>query len=319
MHLVPESVAAELVSIDDAITVIRQAFVDLHLGRAEVFPVVIGTASDPANRFALKSARIGTDSLGVKVGTYWPGNVARGQVAHGSTVLLLDDATGYPSAVVGASHLTALRTAAADAVAVDALAPAEARTLLVIGTGHQAYHEAIAVSRVRELDEVMVWGRSSERAEHLAADLASVGLPASAESLDEALARAEIVVTVTSSQQPIVPRAGLRPGVHISAMGADTPGKQELDLDVARGARLVADVPAQSVVNGELQHLAAAGEITPSDIVALGAVLCGDAIGRDHPEQLTVFDSSGTAIQDLAICSLAVRLAVERGRALEVS
>jgi ornithine cyclodeaminase len=306
--MINEETAASLVTIDDAIVAVRDAFIALDERRAEVFPVASGTGSDPANRFSVKSGRIDGVGPGVKIGTYWPGNVGRGQVAHASTVLLIDDSTGFPVAVVGASHLTALRTAAVDAVAVDALAPADAGSLTVIGTGHQAFYDAVAISRVRTLTRVAVWGRNPARASELARRLRDEpGLPAQALDLDAALDGAQIVTTVTSSRAPLATPDQLRSVTHISAMGADSPGKQELDIDVVVASRCFADLTDQASTIGELQHAVAAGRLAAPEITPIGAVLTGRAPGRQRADERTLFDSSGTAIQDLASCHLALR------------
>lgn len=319
MFVVSEEVAARLVSIDDAIDAVRAAFVALARGEAEVFGVAGGTGSDPKNRFAAKSGRIDGLALGIKIGTYWPGNVEQNLDAHASTVLLLDDETGFPLAVVGASHLTALRTAAADAVAVDVLARESASRLLIIGTGHQAYYDAIGIARVRKLSEIMVWGRNSGRAAELAGRLSEAGLPASATALEAGIERAEIISTVTSSDTPLVSAAIVRPGTHISAMGADSPGKAEIDIELISSARCFADVVEQALTIGELQHAFAAGVIARASITSIGDVLSGDASGRESDEQITIFDSSGVAIQDLAVCARAIDLAVSSDEAIKVS
>jgi len=318
MYVVPESVASELVDLDAAIAAVRAAYVQLQSGTAELFPVATGTGSDRRNGFAVKSGRVGS-ALGVKVGSYWPGNAGRGSEAHASTVLLLDDDTGYPRALIGASHLTALRTAAVDAVAVDALARGDATRLVVVGTGHQSHWDALAIARVRGLDHVSVWGRDADAAERRAGQLRDAGLPAEAvPDLTRALAGADIVTTVTSSDRPLFDRSQLAPGVHVSAMGADAPGKQELDPAVLDEALLVADLPEQALRIGEFRHAAREGRIGPEDLVPLGAVLCGDHPGREDQLRRTVFDSSGTALQDLAVCTLALDAAVADGSAIEV-
>lgn len=318
MFVVSEEVAARSVSIDDAIDAVRAAFIALALGTAEVFAVAGGTASDPANRFAAKSGRIDGLALGIKIGTYWPGNVERNLVAHASTVLLLDDETGFPLAVVGASCLTALRTAAADAAAADVLARETASKLLVIGTGHQAYYDALGISRVRELSEVMVWGRDSARAEELARRLSEDGLPAGATPLEAGIERAEIISTVTSSDAALVGAAMVRPGTHIGAMGADSPGKAEIDVELISAARCFADVVDQAVTIGEFQHAFAAGAIKRESITPIGDVLSGNAPGRQSDDEITIFDSSGTAIQDLAVCARALDVAVAHNEAIRV-
>lgn len=318
MFVVPESVASTLVDLDDAISAVRDAYVQFHAGDAEVFEVTGGTGSDPANRFAVKSARVGA-TLGVKVGTYWPGNTEAGSVAHASTVLLLDDRTGYPRALVAASHLTALRTAAVDAVAVDALARADARRLAVLGTGHQSFFDALAIAKVRPLDVVHVWGRDAGAASRSAASLSDAGVPARAVTeVSAAIADADIITTVTSSDHPLFSSDQIGEGVHISAMGADSPGKQELDPAVLEGALLVADLPEQAVRIGEFQHAARAGRVGVQDLVPLGEVVSGSRSGRTDASRRTVFDSSGTALQDLAVCTLALEAALAAGTALEV-
>ena len=318
MYVVPEPVAAELLTIDDAIAAVHEGFISLDARKATVFPVSMGSGPDGMSRFGAKSGRIDGVALGVKVGTYWPQNAGRGIPAHGSTVLLLEEATGLPLAVVGASHLTALRTAAGNAVATRALARPAAKSLLVIGTGHQAFYEAVAVSRVRKLDEVMVWGRNESRAAELADKLRTAGLPARAERLEMALGRADLIATVTASHEALIDIPGVRPGTHISAMGSDTAGKQELGVALVRAARLFADVPSQSVTIGELQHAVAQGLVAADSITPIGAVLSGRKPGRTRDDEITIFDSSGTAIQDLAVCSRALTLALAAGRAITV-
>jgi len=228
-----------------------------------------------------------------------------GLAAHGSTVLLLDDATGFPVAVVAATHLTALRTAAVDAVAVDALARPDASRLVVVGTGHQAGFDARAIAYIRPLTDIAICGRNQQAAARLVADLASQGLPARVADVS-AVADADIVVTVTSAHEPLLRAGDLRLGTHISAMGADSPGKQELDVDIPMMARCVVDRVEQASSIGELQHALAARAIAVEDLVTLSDVLIGAAPGRRDDREVTMFDSSGMAIQDLAVCSLAL-------------
>lgn len=221
--------------------------------------------------------------------------------------------------MIGASHLTALRTAAADAVAADALARETASRLLVIGTGHQAYYDAVGISRVRDLSEIMVWGRDSHRAVELAGHLSEDGLPATVTALEAGIERAEIIATVTSSDAALISAAMVRPGTHISAMGADSPGKAEIDIELISAARCFADVVDQAVTIGEFQHAYAAGVIGKESITPLGEVLSGDAPGRESDDEITVFDSSGTAIQDLAVCARALDMALANDEAIEVT
>jgi ornithine cyclodeaminase/alanine dehydrogenase-like protein (mu-crystallin family) len=302
--VVSESTAKRLVGIADAIAVSEAAFASLARGESLLFPAVRGHGSDPATRFGVKSGYDGVRRLpGLKVGTYWPGNVGLGLGNHGSTTLLLDDDTGYVQGIVAATYLTALRTAAADAVAVKYLAREDARVLALVGTGHQAYYDALAVSQVRDLRRVLVCGRRADAAEALAQRLREAGVPA--------------VSTVTASRAPLIAAGLLRPGTHVSAMGADGPGKQELAIELVAGASLWADAPQQSVAMGEFQHAAAAGLIETSAIGAIGNLIAGQVHDRSA-DQITIFDSSGIALQDLAICAFALERARAAGLASEV-
>jgi ornithine cyclodeaminase len=313
LKIVPEHAAREAVSLDDAIAVVEAAFIDLAAGRSALFPVALGQGA-ASERFGAKLGRDGAGGVpGLKVGTYWPDNRARGLPAHGSTTLLLDPASGFPQALVAATHLTALRTAAADAVAVRALARADAERLLVIGTGHQAYWETRAVARVRQLAAVVIAGRSGEAAEALAARLRDDGLPARSGTVAADAPASDIIVTVTAAHQPVLAATDVRPGTHISAMGADEPVKAEMDPALFAAARLFADLPRQSAAIGEFSQAVVNG-LDPERIEAIGNVLAG-AAGRVAGDDVTIFDSSGVAIQDLAIARLALTRAEAMGLA----
>ncbi|USX52800.1 ornithine cyclodeaminase family protein [Lentzea sp. HUAS12] len=290
---VSESESAALVDDDLALAAAREAF--LATAHGSTFPVVIGSSSTPGTRFTLKSGSAG-DLVGVKIGSFWPDNTDLPR--HSSTIVLLDPATGRLKAVVEAAAANAYRTAAADTLAVRTLARDDSRTLTVIGTGHQALHEARAVSRVRPIDRVLVVGRRADAARRFAADVtAATGLPAEAVDTRTGVAEADVLVTATTAREPLFDASWVRPGTHISAMGVDGPGKQELPAGIYDRAKLFCDLPEQSTTIGEFQHAPSAAP------VALGAVLAGAAPGRTSPEDVTVFDSSGFALQDLTLAA----------------
>lgn len=310
--VVTETAARRLVTLADAIAVVEAAFVSLHRGESLVFPSVRGHGSDPMTRFGVKAGYDGARRLpGLKVGSYWAGNPAKGLEAHGSTTLLLDDETGFPKALVAASYLNALRTAASDAVAVRRLARPDAEVLTVVGTGNQAYWDALAVAQVRDLAKVWVCGRNADGATRLAARLAEAGLAAEAGPVEAAVAAADIICTVTASREPLFAARLVSPGAHISAMGADGPGKQELDPALLAQSPLWADAPEQSVLIGEFQHAP-----RTRDVRALGALLAGEGPGRAREDEITVYDSSGIALQDLAIAAFALDRAQAAGAGL---
>jgi ornithine cyclodeaminase/alanine dehydrogenase-like protein (mu-crystallin family) len=316
IHAVSETVARQLVSLRDTIGLMEAAFASLDRGESQVFPFVAGHGSDPATRFGAKLGYDGVRRLpGVKIGTYWPGNAAKGIGNHGSNTLLLDNDTGLPIALVAATHLTALRTAASNAVAVRHLARQDASVLAIVGPGHQAYWDARAIAEVRTLERILVGGRRAVAAEALAERLRGDGLPAEASELSPALARADIISTATGSRAPLFAAAEVRPGVHISAAGADGPGKQELDPALAARASLWADLPSQSVALGEFQYLGASGV---HRVQPIGGLLAGRLPGRQTDDEITVYDSSGIGLQDVAICAFALERALAEGLAISL-
>lgn len=316
IHVVSETVARRLVTPRDAVALMEEAFADLDGSLSKVFPFVAGHGSDPKTRFGAKLGYDGRRRLpGVKIGSYWPGNTSRQIGNHASNTVLLDDETGLPIALVAATHLTALRTAASNAMAVKALARETASVLVVVGPGHQSYWDARTIAEVRTLDRILICGRQPERAEALAERLRQDGLPAQASELASALAQADIISTATASRAPLFAADMVRPGVHISAAGADGPGKQELDPALAASASLWADLPSQSVALGEFQYLGAA-EV--DRVQPIGGLLAGRLPGRRSDDEITVYDSSGVGLQDIAICAFALERALAAGLAVQV-
>lgn len=293
LHIGEEETAA-LVDEELALQAARAAFAATVDGT--VFPSLAVHGSDPRNQFTLKPSASATHA-GVKIGTYWPGNAEHGLPRHHSTLLLLDQTIGRIAAVLEVGTANAYRTAAADALAVELLARPEATTLAVFGTGHQAAYEVRAVSRVRPIEEVLIVGRTPERAERMAAALTSQGHAARACDTEEACARADVIVTATTARTdtpPLFDADWVRPGTHLSCMGADAPSKRELPPDLFGRARVFCDLPEQARRMGESQHAPAATVLTP-----LGEVLTGHAAGRTDDSDITVFDSSGIGLQDL--------------------
>ncbi|MFH8774533.1 MULTISPECIES: ornithine cyclodeaminase family protein [unclassified Streptomyces] len=295
LHITEEETAA-VVDEDLALQAAREAFAATVDGA--VFPGLAVHGSDPKNRFTLKPSASATHA-GVKIGSYWPGNPEQGLPRHHSTLLLLDQTIGRIAAVLEVGKANAYRTAAADALAVDLLARPDATTLAVFGTGHQAAYEVRAVSRVRPVAEVLVVGRDEDRAARMAADLAAEGRTAMVTGAEEACARADVIVTATNATAdapPLFQAAWVRPGTHISCMGADAPGKRELDPELFSVARVFCDLPEQARRMGESQHAPDKTVLTP-----LGEVLTGRVSGRTDDADITVFDSSGIGLQDLCL------------------
>ena len=303
LAIISEPTVQNIVTRQLAFDAVRDAFEAVAVDRSRVFDVVIGTGLNNGEAFAIKSGIDGENEMvGFKCGTYWAGNFDKGLPAHGSTIMLLDPETGFPQVLINASYLNGYRTAAADAIAVSCLARTDAAVLGVIGAGHQAKQEIRAVAEERMLSRIKIFTRSETRAGWIADRLSDVDIEIEFTSAEAAVRESDIVVTVTPSETPLVRDEWIGEGTHISAMGADDYGKNELDTAILKRARLFAEYPQQSVKIGEFQRAYNDGLIkSADDICALGLVTLGKSPGRTSNTEITVFDSSGIAVQDLAM------------------
>jgi ornithine cyclodeaminase len=317
MLIIPESLIAGLVSPEDAFTAVEATFAAMARGEAANFPVV-REALGEGRQYGFKSGldRAG-GMLGVKAGGYFPGNAAKGIINHQSTVFLFDPDTGRPTAMVGGGLLTALRTAAASALSIDRLARPDARTLGIVGAGHQAGFQLRAAARVRRFDRVLAWNLHPEMLPALGAVAAELGLPFQPVDLP-GLRAADVIITITSSPAASLMAAHVAPGTHLACMGTDTKGKQEVAPALVAAASVFTDEVAQSVSIGEAQHAVAAGRLDASAITPLGDVLIGAHPGRKTPDEITLFDGTGVGLQDLAVAAVAVTRARERGLGITV-
>ncbi|MFE0755052.1 ornithine cyclodeaminase family protein [Inquilinus sp. NPDC058860] len=295
MLFVPEAESAALATHEMAYAAVREALIAVCEAGTDSFPVVHGHGSARENRFTVKAAAA-ADVAGLKVGSYWPGNPAIGLPRHNSLILLFDQEKGRIGAAIEAGTLNAYRTAAADAVAADALARPDAATLAVFGAGHQARYECAAVARIRPIRRVLVVARNPQQGAAMAAELRDQGLAAETAAAEAACRAADIIVTATSATSPLFEAGWVRPGTHVASMGSDARGKQELPPHLLAGASLFCDLPAQSRAIGEFQH--APPDAAP---VAIGDVLAGRHPGRRAAAEITVFDSSGLSVQDLYV------------------
>ncbi len=317
--IVPEHLIADLISAQDCFAAVEQVFAAMARDTAYNFPVIreaIGHAD------ALYGFKSGFDreslALGLKSGGFWPRNADQGLTNHQSTIFLFDADTGRCRAVVGGNLLTALRTAAASAVSIRHLARPDARVLGMIGAGHQSTFQLRAALDQRDFDRVVGWNLNRADLDRLAKVADERGIPFQAVDLDQLGAQADVIITITSSFAPILQAAQVRPGTHLACMGTDTKGKQEVEAALLGKASVFTDEVAQSVTIGEAQHAVAQGLIAPDDITQIGAVINGDRPGRVSDDQITLFDGTGVGLQDLAVASAAVDLAVERGIAIAV-
>lgn len=285
--------------------VVEAAFADHGRGLVQMPPKVYITL--PAGDFRTMPGFLPTLGIaGVKIVNVHPDNPKAGLPTVMALTIILDVATGRPTAILNATRLTDLRTGAAGAIAARYLAPKKECVLGVIGTGRQAEAQVLATALEVSLSGIRVWSRDSTHAAAFAARLAP--LPAESVSLERAC-DCDILVTTTPSRTPFVKSEWIHPGTHINAIGADAPGKEELDPKILSRARVFVDDPAQAFHSGEINVPISTGLYQPGMIAGtLGEVVIGEK-KRESAEEITVFDSTGLAIQDLAIASLAMRQA----------
>ncbi|WP_421904570.1 iminosuccinate reductase BhcD [Mameliella sp.] len=318
--IVGEAECERLVGRKDAFDAVEAVFGAMAKGDAYNFPVVreaIGYAD------ALYGFKSGFDKagkvLGVKSGGYWPGNMDKGLTNHQSTVFLFDPDTGQLAALVGGNYLTAVRTAASSAVSIAHLARRDAKVLGMVGAGHQSQFQLRAAAEQRDFEKVVAWNPHPEMLPKLGAVAEELGLPFEAVTPEELGAQADVIITITSAFEPLLMKDWIKPGTHIACMGTDTKGKQEVDAALVATATVFTDEVAQSITIGEAQHAIVEGRLTEDRITPIGAVINGDHPGRSSDDEITLFDGTGVGLQDLAVASVAARLADEGGSAQRVS
>jgi alanine dehydrogenase len=285
-----------------ALEAVRDAFVAYSRGDWTMPPKVYVPAY-PAGDFRAMPALGGGHAL-LKWVTSFPGNPANGLPTVTGLVLLSDASNGMLKAALDAGAVTALRTGAAAVLAAETLGRSDASTAAVVGAGING--KAAARTFVARGQDVMLWDLDADRA---AATAAAIGASV-AGSRGEALG-ADLVVTVTPGHEVLLTEGSLRPGQHASLMGADGPGKAEIAVGELARTRVFCDDWEQASHNGELVHAVEAGALRQENVTQLGDVLAGTAAGREADDEITTFDSTGLAIQDLAIALAAMERAGE--------
>jgi ornithine cyclodeaminase len=245
-----------------------------------------------------------TAAFGAKVLSVFPQNFEVGRPSHQGVVLLFDPVSGELACIAEARSITAIRTAAASAVATDALARPQARRLAVLGYGEQAETHVTAIAKVRPLERVAVWGRSLERAQAFAARMGpELGIEVRAvATAEEAVSDADIVCTVSAAAEPILKGAWVAPGTHVNLVGSSFAGPVEVDDDLVVRSRFIADYREGVLKQGaEFLKARQAGLIGDDHVVGeIGQVLDGTLVGRQSADQVTVYKSLGHIVQDLA-------------------
>ena len=295
MRFISESESSVLINHELAYDAIYQALIAATQPNTKSFAVVHGQGSDSKNTFSVKSSA--TEHLaGLKVGSFWEDNPKHGLPRHNALILLFNQANGKMAAAIEAGKVNAFRTAASNAVATHVLARKDSKVLAIFGTGNQAKYECEALARIRNFEQIFIVGRDQSKAEQMADALKHLGLKLNITGAKEACEQADIIVTATSSHTPLFKAEWVKAGTHISSMGSDKQGKQELPPELFLHSGLFCDLDVQSRLIGEFQHAPES-----ATLINIGDVLLANAQGRQSQEQITIYDSSGLSIQDLYI------------------
>lgn len=313
-----------LVTMDDAVEAMAQAFAGLSAGDAEM--PVRGSLSTGAGTSLFMPARTkgagaGDGKRGAKVVSIFPGNRARGLPAIHGVLLMLDDETGVPTALVDAGELTAVRTAAAAGLAARLLSRPDSRVLALFGAGAQAPRQIEAMRAVRPIEEVRIVSRHGESARRLAARLDGVEVRA-LDDPAQAVDGADVIAAVTTSPTPVFDGAGLPPGTHVSGSGSFTPAMQEIGPEVVARARVVVEQREAAMEEAGDLIVPVRDGVAPPNVVdaELGEIVAGRAPRGSAGRDLTFFKSVGVAVQDVAVGALVLDRAeaADRGRLVEI-
>ena len=287
---IDEEQVRAVLSYDELITAIRQALVDFSAGRVVQPLRTVMSITQHAGWFAVMPAVYG-NVMGAKMVTFYPRNVDKGKHTHLAMIQLFRADTGEPLAILDGRLITEMRTAAVSAVAIDFLARPSAKVLGILGSGVQARSHVRALSRVRKFEEIRVWSRSEGNARRFAEEVGGQVMTA-----EEVVSSADVVLTLTSSPEPVLLGRWLKKDAMVCAVGAVTPDRRELDEEAMRGAVVVESREAAMRESGDI--LLAEAQVT----VEIGELLQGAALDRrDRP---VIFKSVGIAIEDVAAAKL---------------
>jgi alanine dehydrogenase len=313
---------AELMPLNECVQVVEEAFRLQGEGRAPA-PGVLGVHAQGGG-FHIKTGilPLGRNYFAAKTNANFPGNPARGLPTIQGVILLFDADNGQVLAAMDSMEITTLRTGAATAVAAKYLARKDSRTATICGCGNQGRVQLRAIKRACPLEKVFAWDLQKDAAERfalaMAAELAIAVAPV--DDLPAVLRQSDLCVTCTPAKKFFIHEKDVSPGMFIAAVGADNEDKQELDPALlGTKNKVVADVVAQCAAIGDLHHALTAGKATVSGVYAeLGEIVCGKKPGRTSAEEITIFDSTGMALQDVASAALVYERAMTAGKGLRL-
>lgn len=309
-------------TMDDCIAAIEQVFASFARGETHAPGALGHHVQGGGFHIKVAAADLGRPYFAAKTNGNFPENPKRrGLPTIQGAIVLSDASDGRVLALMDSGEITTLRTGAATAVAAKVLARADSAVAAIIGCGIQGRVQLRALTRVRKIERVLAVDADAALArafaEEMSAELAIAVV--AARDAKEAARAADVIVTCTPSRQPLLDADDVRPGAFVAAVGADHPEKQELAPGVFRVARVVVDVLEQCLAFGDLHHAVAAGAITANEVHAtLPEIVAGMRPGRTSPDERFVFDSTGTALQDVAAAAMAYERSLASGRGLRV-
>lgn len=310
---------AALLTIDDCIAAVETAFRDFGEGRIAP-PQTLGVHSANGT-FHVKAAA--ADVFAAKINANFPENPRQyGLPTIQGLIVVMDVNAGTPLGILDSTLITTLRTAAATAVAAKHLSRPTSRTMTIIGCGVQGQAHPEALLRVRTIEKIFAFDADPAAAARFARDMSHrLGIEVvAADSIENAVAESDIVITCTPARSPILGREHSHAGLFIAGIGADNPDKNELAPALLAQSRIVPDILEQAAVMGDLHHAITAEAMTRDDIHGqLADIVCGRVPGRRNDDEVFIFDSTGTALQDVATASIALTRAVARGVGVEVA
>ena len=286
--------------INDAM---RNAFIEYSNGNAVIPPVGELIMQQPPGEVHIKYGYIkGGSHYVIKIASGFPNNQKENIKPGQGMMLLFDIQTGMPEAIlIDDANLTDIRTAIAGAITSQALSNQDLESFTIIGTGVQARYQAIHVSQLMKIEKVRVWGRDPAKAYQLREDLPDLDVNIE-EDIEKLIKESGLIITTTSSKEPLIQSDWVKPGTHITAVGSDTPEKCELDPNILSMADLVvADSLEQNLIRGEIHQAVKRSLINYESIVELGEIFAGLNPGRTNDDSITVADLTGVAVQDLVI------------------
>ena len=296
--------------INDAM---RNAFIEYSNGNAVIPPVGELIMQQPPGEVHIKYGYIkGGSHYVIKIASGFPNNQKENIKPGQGMMLLFDIQTGMPEAIlIDDANLTDIRTAIAGAITSQALSNQDLESFTIIGTGVQARYQAIHVSQLMKIKKVRVWGRDPAKAYQLREDLPDLDVNIE-EDIEKLIKESGLIITTTSSKEPLIQSDWVKPGTHITAVGSDTPEKCELDPNILSMADLVvADSLEQNLIRGEIHQAVKRSIINSESIVELGEIFAGLNPGRTNDDSITVADLTGVAVQDLVIAKAVLSIKKE--------